>query len=90
MRYRTNQEVLSCATIHFIQDEAGVTPVLEPFRKDRPIMLLKFWGIDYPYLNNGNCLQGCLPVPENSEAKRHIIRLTGYPSVKYSGLLHNI
>jgi hypothetical protein len=83
MQNHANQEILNSATIHFVQDLAGITSSFESYCKDRPIMLLKFWGNDFPYLNNtGNCAQECLPVPEDSEAQRLIRRLTGYPQFK--------
>ena len=83
MRYQTNQEILNGATIYFIQNEAGIISKPENYGNEPSIMLLKLWVNDYPYLNsNGNCLQRCLPIPEDSEAQRHIRRLTGYPLAK--------
>ena len=83
MQHHAKQELLNRATIHYVQDEAGITLAFESYRKDRPIMLLKFWGSDYPYLNNtGNCVQECLPIPENSEAHLQIRRLPGFLPVK--------
>jgi hypothetical protein len=83
MQYHVNQEILNSATIHFAQDVAGITSAFESYSNYHPIMLLKFWGNDFPYLNNtGNCAQECLPIPENSEAQRLIRRLTGYQQFK--------
>ncbi|GEM_PF-6511450 len=83
MQYQTNPEIFNTATIHLMQDEAGIISRLEGYSKERSIVLLKLWRNDYPYLNNnGNCLQGCLPIPENSEAQRYIRSLTGYTPVK--------
>jgi hypothetical protein len=83
MRYQVNQELLNGATIRLDQDKVSVTSFHEHFMKDNSGRYLKFWGNDYPYLNdNRNCAQGCLPIPENSEAQRFIRSLTGYPPVK--------
>jgi len=83
MQYQAIQEIFNSATIHLIQNEAGKISRFENYSKERSIMLLKLWRNDYPYLNNnGNCLQGCLPIPENSEAQRYIRSLTGYTPVK--------
>jgi hypothetical protein len=83
MRHQTNQEILNGTTIRFVQDETGITLDFESYRKDQMIMLLKFWGNDYPYLENtGNCVQECLPIPENSAAQHQIRRLAGYLPVK--------
>jgi hypothetical protein len=83
MQHHANQELLNSAAIHFVQDEAEIVLAFESYRKNRPTMLLKLWGNDYPYLNdNGNCAQQCLPIPENSEAQQQIRRLAGYLPVK--------
>ncbi len=83
MRYHANQENFDSATIHLVENEAGIISGLESNGKERSTILLKLWRNDYPYLNNNiNCLQGCLPIPENSTAQRHLRRLIGYPPVK--------
>ncbi|MBN1628100.1 MAG: hypothetical protein JW944_16395 [Deltaproteobacteria bacterium] len=39
---------------------------------------LRFWGNDYAYLEKDqNCVKGCLPIPENSEAQRIIRKMAG-------------
>jgi hypothetical protein len=83
MRDQINQDMLNDEAIHLVKDEINIRSFQNNFMKENLKKYLKSWGNDYPYLNDyENCMNKCLPIPENSEAQRVIRRLTGYPQVK--------
>lgn len=84
MRNHADQNILMNESIQIPQDEIGIRYIQEEDRKKNyPAGYLKFWGNDYPYLiDNRDCIQGCLPIPENSEAQRLIRSLRGYPLIR--------
>jgi hypothetical protein len=55
------------------REEFGIESIHQDLLDSRPGMYLRYWGTDYPYLlDSRNSAEGCLPIPENSEAQRFI------------------
>ena len=44
------------------------------FQSSRPMLYLKCWGSDYPYLQGREQQKRCLPVPADSAAEHLILR----------------
>jgi len=83
MGYKANPIISEFSSISIDSEKTGVTFLYENSRIDRSPMYLRSWGNDYPYLDEyKNCVQGCLPIPENSKAQRLIRRLNVKTSLK--------
>jgi hypothetical protein len=69
MQYNTDQRRFDGAVNQIVQNAKGRLADIAYFRDDRPLIYLRFWGDDYPYLNNNtNVTKGCLPIAEKSDA----------------------
>jgi hypothetical protein len=73
MFYNADQQIIENVTAQIGRSEFQTGSILEELIKNRPDRYLRYWGKDYPYLNEiMNCAQGCLPIPENSDAQRFL------------------
>jgi hypothetical protein len=73
MFYDAGQQITENVTAQIGRDEFRTESFHEELIKNRPDRYLRYWGKDYPYLNeNRNCTPGCMPIPENSDAQRFI------------------
>jgi hypothetical protein len=73
MLYQGDRQTLEGAGVQTGQDEFDIKSIREDVPDKKQNLYLRYWGKDFPYLSDyGNCTQGCLPVPENSDVQRFI------------------
>lgn len=76
MQNKTKPIMLKSPLMRFDQFEESFSSNHQKQTIMYPIKYLKFWGVDYPYLNvHKNCIEGCLPIPENSAVQRYLRNL---------------